>query len=655
MQNGYAGTKLPMPLRFLRRSSSLNSAVVNEKPADAPAVPQVSSPRSKARSPTRRPRPPLPTCPPLPSAARRLLGSKGSAGSAGSVARASSLGTGGADRVLNASHGRSKSEGLEVETEKAGQEEKISAAWSGRARPGPPLPGLRALSGGNPSRTSATREKAAGSTLDCTDSTNAAIPGFPAPPLPPLDRIPTSLPEHVLEARSAPGRVGITGSPFQLFHQMRQHRDRRVASEPPGEGAPSTEGTSTSSKCRPRADPVGLYNLGNTCFLNAAVQSLAHAPLLADFFLKQHFVKDLNVENPLGTKGAIASAFAKLLQELRTDGEGPARGAVAPKELLLALCKHCPIIAEQPGMQQDAQEVMAFLLDALHEDLNRIRQRLPAAPRSVLADDLQKPEERLAAEAWFDHLQRHRSLVVDLCQGQLRSQVKCCECGCASVTFDPFLFLTLPLPSRLKRGQKVHIEEAIKAFCVEEKLDGTDAWRCPRCERRVSAAKRLSLWKLPLLLLVHLKRFGFEASAGGWSSPSWKIEGEVWTPPCLDLGDFVSKMSPQRASLQYDLFAAVDHAGVSPFSGHYTASCRRPDGWWRFDDANTEYLGRAGSEDTERKVIGPWNYLLLFQRRDAPSEPEEIPEQSHRRPELWPHVLDGAEEWSFMGDSIGSR
>lgn len=197
---------------------------------------------------------------------------------------------------------------------------------------------------------------------------------------------------------------------------------------------------------------MGLYNLGNTCFLNAALQSLAHAPLLSDFFLKRHFVKDLNVENPLGTKGAIASAFAKLLQEL-LQPEGTAE-AIAPEEMLRALCKHCPIIAEQPGMQQDAQEVMAFLLDALHEDLNRIREaretRRPAreAPAAAVSSsglgELQKPEERLAAEAWYSHLLWHRSLVVDLCQGQLRSQVKCSKCGCASVTFDPFLSSLCP-------------------------------------------------------------------------------------------------------------------------------------------------------------------------------------------------------------------
>eukprot|EP00434_Breviolum_minutum_P042181 symbB.v1.2.037531.t1/scaffold5569.1/size25780/2 len=295
---------------------------------------------------------------------------------------------------------------------------------------------------------------------------------------------------------------------------------------------------------------------------------------------------------------AIASAFAKLLQELRTDGEGPARGAVAPKELLLALCKHCPIIAEQPwiqafhrkpGMQQDAQEVMAFLLDALHEDLNRIRQRLPAAPRSVLADDLQKPEERLAAEAWFDHLQRHRSLVVDLCQGQLRSQVKCCECGCASVTFDPFLFLTLPLPSRLKRGRKVHIEEAIKAFCVEEKLDGTDAWRCPRCERRASAAKRLSLWGCR-----HTEDI-FE-----FREPTWRLQqfiGQQGTSQLTQLATLLAAMwlgSAVGITLRYALYFVrvpemlKEHLEInSPITSHL----RLKEGLFFLENGISPYVG----------------------------------------------------------------
>eukprot|EP00913_Durusdinium_trenchii_P012979 g12187.t1 len=281
---------------------------------------------------------------------------------------------------------------------------------------------------------------------------------------------------------------------------------------------------------------------------------------------------------------------------------------------------------------------MAFLLDALHEDLNRIREPKHRATgsRSVLCDKVQKAEERIAAEAWYDHLQRHRSLVVDLCQGQLRSQVKCCECGCASVTFDPFLFLTLPLPPQLKRGRTVHIQEAIKAFCVEEKLQGEDCWGCPRCDRRaIFSAFCAPSSERPRAESRPNKRPS-SGSEAGWGAPTWKIEGEVWTPGRLDLQDFVSEMSPQRVSLQYDLFAAVDHAGVSPFSGHYTASCLRPDGWWRFDDSRAEYLGRAGAEATEKKVIGPWNYLLLFQRRDAPLEPEQIPEQkSSEASETW--------------------
>lgn len=408
-----------------------------------------------------------------------------------------------------------------------------------------------------------------------------------------------------------------------------------------------------------------MQNLGNTCFLNAALQALAHAPLLAPFFLQGRFVRDLNAANPRGTGGVLATAFAELLQALHpadsvcctTDGANASAAssgvaALSPEAFYAAVCRIFPLIGEQRGAQQDAHEVLSFIFDALHEDLNRTRETVPYEERKdLIEEDVScKGEERFAAEAWHDHLRRHRSVLVDLCQGQLRSQVRCCECGCASVTFDPFLFLSLPLPAELHRGAQEPIEAAIRKFCTEEKLDGDNRWGCPRCARRVSAHKRLSLWKLPILLLVHLKRFGFEAAPSWDVAPrAWKIEGEVAVPVTrLDLQSFVAETSPQRVPLQYDLFATVDHVGPTPLVGHYTATCRRSDGWWRLDDAHTEFLGRVGDEASARRVLGEDNYLLLFQRRDAPPEPELVREQSHRQPENWPHVKGEGIEWSFL-------
>jgi len=206
----------------------------------------------------------------------------------------------------------------------------------------------------------------------------------------------------------------------------------------------------------------------------------------------------------------------------------------------------------------------------------------------------------------------------------------------------------------MKRGDKQPIQAATRAFCAEEKLEGDDRWGCPRCEKRVNAHKRLSLWKLPMLLLVHLKRFGFEASSSSWDTApnAWKIEGEVTVPfSRLDLQGFVAETSPQRVPLQYDLFATVDHVGATPLVGHYTAARRRADGWWRFDDSRAVFLGGAGQEAAaQARVLSEGNYLLLFQRRDAPPEPELVREQSDKRPENWPHVKGEGVEWSFLPD-----
>lgn len=61
---------------------------------------------------------------------------------------------------------------------------------------------------------------------------------------------------------------------------------------------------------------VGINNIGNTCYMNTAIQCLSHTPQLAMFFLSDEFKTDINKDNQLGSGGMIAFHFAKILKLL---------------------------------------------------------------------------------------------------------------------------------------------------------------------------------------------------------------------------------------------------------------------------------------------------------------------------------------------------
>ncbi len=62
-----------------------------------------------------------------------------------------------------------------------------------------------------------------------------------------------------------------------------------------------------------------------------------------------------------------------------------------------------------------------------------------------------EPDEKVANEAWSRHLKRNDSVVVDLFQGQYKSRVQCPKCSKISVTFDPFMYLSVPIPVTVKK------------------------------------------------------------------------------------------------------------------------------------------------------------------------------------------------------------
>ncbi|KAI3822679.1 hypothetical protein L1987_10274 [Smallanthus sonchifolius] len=191
---------------------------------------------------------------------------------------------------------------------------------------------------------------------------------------------------------------------------------------------------------------TGLYNLGNTCFMNSAIQCLVHTPQLVDYFLGD-FRKDLNFENPLGMNGKLALAFGDLLRQLWT----PDATSVGPRAFKSTLAGFAPQFSGYN--QHDSQEFLAFLLDGLHEDLNRVKIK----PYNEIKDVDGISDKVVADEHWRNHLARNNSIIVDLCQGQYRSTLICPLCKKHSVTFDPFLYASLPLPSTTMRAMTLTV------------------------------------------------------------------------------------------------------------------------------------------------------------------------------------------------------
>lgn len=386
-----------------------------------------------------------------------------------------------------------------------------------------------------------------------------------------------------------------------------------------------------------RAGRVGLDNLGNTCFMSAGLQCLSHLEPVAAFFLSNAYEKDINRRSVLGCKGEFAEAFAELQRTLWQSN----KRTHTPSDLRKKLASFAPHIFHG-NEQQDLQEFLAFCLDALHEDLNRVQEQPPPTSPAELKEDervaAERGEEVAGALAWGRHLERSKSFLVDLMQGQLQSSLTCAECGNRSTHFDPFLYLSLPV-----NWEMTKVTDAIALYLEEETMSGDEQWFCTKCRKKVDAKKKIDLWMLPPILILHLKRLDYNRSSGRLS----KIGKLLSCPKTLDLSEYCSTHQSQGAV--YDVVCVANHKGKAS-DGHYSATCYVGDRWYKFDDEEV----RACANDD---VVNHQAYVIFLVRQsmggmhDLGHNTPFLRQQSISMPELWPHPV-WATQCSSLADAL---
>lgn len=320
---------------------------------------------------------------------------------------------------------------------------------------------------------------------------------------------------------------------------------------------------------------------------------------ITQYFLRDRYGSDLNRKNPLGSGGNVAVAYASLLKKMW----GGEYSVLAPRLLKQTVATFAPQFDN--SYQHDSQEFCSFLLDGIHEDLNRVKQK----PYVEELEGFGMKDQKAAIESWRKHLLRHDSIIVDHCQGMHRSHLTCPQCGRESIKFDIFSSISLPLAAKKDRST-IQLSDCIEMFMEGEQLDERNAWYCPKCRRHVCALKMIALWSAPDILILHLKRFTFDTCMTSGGMLRSKVDDKVEFPiEGLDLTKYILGPVDPDAPPVYNLFGVSEHVGPTANSGHYTATVRNSiDGqWYRCNDSH------VGGSSGEASITGG-AYVLFYQR-----------------------------------------
>ncbi|KAL2295209.1 hypothetical protein Nmel_018370, partial [Mimus melanotis] len=220
---------------------------------------------------------------------------------------------------------------------------------------------------------------------------------------------------------------------------------------------------------------AGLYNVGNTCFLNAVLQCLTYTP---------HWPTTCCPESTARPGFCMMCIMEAHINKVL---HSPV-SAILPLAVLKVF--RCIGGHFQPSREEDAHDFLCCTVNAMQRAC-------------------------LSASSDLDLSSQSTTIVCQIFGGFLRSRVCCFSCKAISDSYEAFLDIPLD----------------IKDFVRPEHLDGENCYKCTMCKKNIAASKRFTVHCAPKVLTVCLKRF--DCFTGG------KISKVVEYPEYLDLRPYM--------------------------------------------------------------------------------------------------------------------
>ncbi|XP_033877316.3 ubiquitin carboxyl-terminal hydrolase 37 isoform X1 [Acipenser ruthenus] len=323
----------------------------------------------------------------------------------------------------------------------------------------------------------------------------------------------------------------------------------------------------------------GFSNLGNTCYMNAILQSLFCLQSFSNDLLKQGIPWKRVPQN------ALLRRFAHLLA--KKDLHSPED----KKDLLKKVKSAISTTAERFSgyMQNDAHEFLSQCLDQLKEDVEKVNKswKNEMQPR----EDIQVgwPSEDIPTSRIYT------CPVVANMEFEVQHNIVCKACGETVTKREQFNDLSIDLPRRKQNLPLRSIQDSLDLFFRLEEIE----YSCEKCNGK-SATVNHKFSKLPRVLILHLKRYSFNAQL----SLNSKLGQQVLIPKYISLFSHCTESTRPPLGLGWNAQTAMSRTlKTSQSLNSCTISSSTPVRKYKPQSPSVTILDSDSDEELTRKAV----------------------------------------------------